>query len=317
MLLEAIAERLERRVGRTIPREQIQVQSGSTAGLSVVINSLLDVGDEVLLPSPYWPLIRGIIAGRGAKPVEVPTFHRVDDDGFDLEGALEAAVTSRTAAIYVNTPHNPTSRVLSEHQVDAVARIAKRHDLWVICDEAYEELWLGDAPLPPVWDREDLRERAVATHTLSKSYGLAGARIGFTHGPPNAMAAIRGAQTFMTYCAARPLQLGAARALRESDAWLDEARRLYREAGKKAAEVLGVAPPRGGTFLFFDASPYLQDGEDSALPFLERCLDAGVLMTPGQACGVDFERWVRLCFTTLPPAELDDALSRLGVVLGS
>jgi N-succinyldiaminopimelate aminotransferase len=315
-LLDAIAERLERRTGRSIVREQIQVQSGATAGLSVVVKTLLDPGDEVLLPSPYWPLIRGIIAGRGAKPVEVPTFHRVDDERFNLESALEAAVTDRTAAIYVNTPHNPTSRVLSDRHVDAVARVAKRHDLWVICDEAYEELWLEDAPFAPVWDREDLRDRAIATHTLSKGYGLAGARIGFTHGPANAMAAVRGAQTFMTYCAARPLQLGAARALREGDAWLDEARRLYGEAGRKAADVLGVAPPRGGTFLFFDASAYLRDGEDSALPFLERCLDAGVLMTPGQSCGAAFDRWVRLCFTTLPPAALDDALARLATVLG-
>jgi N-succinyldiaminopimelate aminotransferase len=317
VFLDAIVERLEKRVGRLVDRDRIQVQSGATAGLSVVIKSLIDVGEEVLLPSPYWPLIRGIIAGRGAVPVEIPTFHRVDDESFDLEQALESAVTDKTAAVYVNTPHNPTSRVFSEAQQAAIARVAKRHDLWVICDEAYEELWLGDAPFTPVWDREDLRDRAVATHTLSKGYGLAGARVGFTHGPADAMQAIRGAQTFMTYCAPRPMQFGAARALREGDAWLEEARRLYRKAGQRAAETLGVPAPKGGTFLFFDASPYLLEGEESALPFLDRCLDAGVLMTPGRACGVDFGRWVRMCFTSLPPAELDSALSRLSRILHS
>jgi N-succinyldiaminopimelate aminotransferase len=315
-LLDAIAMRLERRTGRTVERGCLQVQSGATAGLSVVIKALVDVGDEVLLPSPYWPLIRGIIAGRGATPVEVPVFHRIDDESFDLEAALEAAVTERTSAVYVNTPHNPTSRVLEERHQEAIARVAKRHDLWVICDEAYEELWLGDAPFAPVWDREDLRDRTVATHTLSKGYGLAGARIGFTHGPEAAMAAVRGAQTFMTYCASRPMQLGGARALREGDAWLENARGLYREAGLRASEALGVPPPRGGTFLFFDASAYLREGEESALDFLDRCLDAGVLMTPGRACGAAFDRWVRLCFTSVPPDELDDALGRLKAVLG-
>jgi len=317
LLLDAITTHLKKRIGREIPRDCLQVQSGATAGLSVVVKSLLDVGDEVLLPSPYWPLIRGIIASRGAKAVEVPIFHRVDDEAFDVEAALEAAVTERTAAVYVNTPHNPTSRALSSAHVDAIARVAKRHDLWVICDEAYEELWMQDGPFAPVWDREDLRERAVATHTLSKGFGLAGARVGFTHGPASAMSAVRGAQTFMTYCASRPMQLGAARALLEGGAWLERARGLYREAGHRAAEVLGVAPPRGGTFLFFDASPFMLAGEETAMHFLERCLDAGVLMTPGRACGADFDRWVRVCFTSIPPDELDDALARLSRVLGA
>ncbi len=313
--VDAIVERLEARVGRIIDRDRIQVQSGATAGLTVVVKSLVDAGEEVILPSPYWPLIRGIIAGRGAVPVEVPIFHRVHEEGFEIEEALERAVTDKTAAIYVNTPHNPTSHALSEAHQAAIARVAKRHDLWVICDEAYEELWLGDAPFAPVWDREDLRDRTVATHTLSKGYGLAGARVGFTHGPPEAMKPIRGAQTFTTYCASRPMQLGAARALREGGDWLDEARRLYQRAGQRAAETLGVDPPRGGTFLFFDASPYLNEGEETAMPFLERCLEGGVLMTPGRACGAAFDRWVRMCFTSLPPAELDGALSRLSTIL--
>jgi N-succinyldiaminopimelate aminotransferase len=111
------------------------------------------------------------------------------------------------------------------------------------------------------------------------------------------------------------MQLGAARALAEGDAWLAESRRLYAEAGRAAAAVLGVAPPRGGTFLFFDASPYLAPDDATALPFLERCLSAGVLLTPGSACGREYARWVRLCFTSVPLPELRAALALLAPLL--
>jgi N-succinyldiaminopimelate aminotransferase len=128
------------------------------------------------------------------------------------------------------------------------------------------------------------------------------------------MRAVRGCQTFLTYCAPRPLQLGAARALNEGDSWVETARDAYAAAGRSAAEALGLAPPGGGTFLFFDAAPHFRSGENVA-GFLTRCLDAGVLLTPGSASGKDYESWVRLCFTVVPPADLDQALVRLRSVL--
>jgi N-succinyldiaminopimelate aminotransferase len=309
-LLSAIGERLERRVGRRVEPECIQVMSGATSGLSVVSESILDPGDEVLIPAPFWPLIRGIVAARGARPVEVPFWDRLADPAFDVEAAFEACVTPRTAALYINTPSNPTGGCAPDAALTALANVAKRHHLWVVCDEAYEEIYFGEEQPRPVWDRADLAGRAIACHTLSKGYGLAGARVGFTHGPAEVMQAVRGVQTFQTYCAPRPMQLGAARALREGDAWLAESRALYREAGRRSAEALGIAPPEGGTFVFFDATRHLREGE-KLLGFLERCLDRGVLLTPGGACGRDYERWVRLCFTSVPPAELEEALERL------
>jgi N-succinyldiaminopimelate aminotransferase len=314
-LLEAIARRLAGRGGRTPSADCIQVMAGATAGISCVANVLLDRGDEVLLPSPYWPLVRGIFAGRGAVPIEIPLYHeRLDAES--VERALSDAITERTVAIYLNSPNNPSGRVLPPEVVDAIARLVKAHDLWVIADEAYEELWFTEVRPAPLWSHPELAPRTVATHTLSKSYGLAGARIGFTHGPSDVMRAVRAVQTFTTYCASRPMQLGAARALDEGDGWLAEARAEYRDAAHRAASVLGVDPPEGGTFLFFDASRYLREGED-LLGFLERCLDAGVLLTPGSASGRHFERWARLCFTSVAPSALDDALDRLVPVLRS
>jgi N-succinyldiaminopimelate aminotransferase len=313
-LIDAFIDYVEGRHGESLDRERIQVMCGATAGLSVVCQVLLAPGDEVLLPSPFWPLSRGIIATKGAVPVQVPFFTRLGQPGFDPEAALEGAVTDRTAALYINTPHNPTGRVLSTATIDAMLRVAKRHDLWVLCDEAYEEIYFDRDPPEAVWKRPDIRDRAIAFHTLSKTYGLAGARVGFTHGPASIMSAIMGMQTFHTYCAPRPMQIGAIEALRHGDPWIERSRIVYKDAGYQAADALGVARPEGGTFLFLDVSAYLEPGADGCSAFLERCADQGVLLTPGRSCGADYAKWVRLCFTAVPPAHLGEALARLAPV---
>jgi N-succinyldiaminopimelate aminotransferase len=265
--------------------------------------------------APYWPLIRGILASRGAVPVEVPFFDRLGRPGFDPEAAIARAVGPRTTGIYVNTPNNPTGRVLPADVVAAIARLARRHGLWVLSDDVYEDLCYVERH-PPIWAHPELRDRTVATHSFSKAYALAGARVGFTHGPSAVMKAVRGVQTFLTYCAARAFQHAAVRALREGDGWLAEARRTYADAGRRAAAALGVPPPQAGSFLFLDAAPFFRPGE--SLPgFLERCLDeAGVLVTPGTAAGAAYGTHVRLCYTAVPPAELDAALASLRGMLG-
>jgi N-succinyldiaminopimelate aminotransferase len=310
-LIDAFIDYVQRRHGETLDRELIQVMSGATAGLIVVCQVLLEPGDEVLLPSPFWPLSRGIIATKGAVPVQVPFYTRLEDPGFDAEAVLESAVTDRSVALYINTPNNPSGRVLSNAAIDAMMRVAKRHDLWVLCDEAYEEIYFDREPPDAAWKRADVRERAIAFHTLSKTYGLAGARVGFTHGPESIMTAVAGMQTFHTYCAPRPMQFGAIEALNHGGAWVEQSRALYRDAGYEAADALGVPRPEGGTFLFVDVSSHLVPSDADCVAFLERCADAGVLVTPGRSCGADYAKWVRLCFTSVPPAQLAAALRKL------
>ncbi|HSN14998.1 MAG TPA: pyridoxal phosphate-dependent aminotransferase [Anaeromyxobacteraceae bacterium] len=314
VLLDAIQARLRQRHGESLDRESIQVMVGATAGLAVVVNAVIDPGDEVLVLAPFWPLIRGIVAARGATPVQVPFFDRLGAPGFDPEAAVERALTPRTVAIYVNTPNNPTGRVLPADVVAALARIARRHDLWVLSDDVYEDLAYVD-PGPPVWTHPDLRDRTFSMHSFSKSHALAGARVGWAHGPAAAMRAVRGAQTFLTYSAPTPFQFAAARALAEGDEWLRETRALYAGAGRRAARALGLPDPEAGAFLFFDAAPFFRPGE-TLDGFLERCFDAGVLLTPGSSAGADYPTFVRLCFTAVPPDDLDEALARVRGVLG-
>jgi N-succinyldiaminopimelate aminotransferase len=313
-LLDAIITKVQRRSGVTLERECVQVMSGATAGIGVLCGALLDPGDEVLLPAPFWPLVRGAVKLRGATAVEVPFYTELDKPGFDPIAVLERATTDRTVALYINTPHNPTGAILSDAVVDAIADFAVRRDLWVLTDEVYEDLWYTSEPRS-VWMHPKLRDRVIATHSISKAYALAGARVGFCHSQSaEIMQVVRGVQTFYTYCAPRPMQLGAARALLDGDGWLADARAAYGQAARAAAGALRIPAPAGGTFLFFDLGPHLRGGE-TPMAFLERCLDAGVMLTPGTASGQHYERWARLCFTSVAPDDLAAALDCLQRVL--
>jgi DNA-binding transcriptional MocR family regulator len=102
-----------------------------------------------------------------------------------------------------------------------------------------------------------------------------------------------------------------------TETWLDEARRAYAHAARRFADVLGIAAPRAGTFLFFDTAPYLRANETTATPFLERCADRGLLLTPGGVSGTAFTRHARLCFTVVPENRLDEAADALRAVVES
>lgn len=313
-LLQAIIGKVQRRSGVTLDSENVQVMAGATGAMGVICNALFDAGDEVIIPAPFWPLIRGAVRARGGIAVEVPLFTRLTEPGFDPVATLESAITPRTCAIYLNAPHNPTGRVLSEQALAGIAQLADEHNLWIISDEVYEDVWFGDTPPMSTFARPDMAARTIATHSVSKAYGLAGARVGYTHGPREVMQVIRGVQTFYSYCAPRPMQFGAAQALAKGDAWLATMRETYGRAARAAAHALEIPEPEGGTFLFFDMKPFMR-GADTLTDVLERCLDAGVMLTPGTACGTDFGSWARLCFTSVTEPELHDALERLRSVL--
>lgn len=307
-LLHAIVEHLKRLADIDVAETCIQVTSGGTSGLSVVCSTLLAQGDEVILPAPFWPLIRGIVASRGATAVEVPFFSELERSDVDPVASIERAITEKSVALYLNSPNNPTGRVVPPYVVDGLLALAVKHNLWVITDEAYEELWYDDEKPSPIWARPEVRDRVIAAHTLSKGFAMAGARVGFVHGPAEFMAQLRGVQTFNVYSAARPMQLAAANALTRGREWAEHVRLLYRDAAHKAADALNLPRPSGGTFLFFDAAPHMPEGATSSMPFLLRCLEEGVLLTPGSASGRAYERYARLCYTCVAPAELDDAL---------
>ncbi|MEC9391087.1 MAG: pyridoxal phosphate-dependent aminotransferase [Myxococcota bacterium] len=303
-LIEAISAR------HGVDADRIIVTAGATGGLGALACGQVDPGEEVLILSPFWPLIRGIVQLHHGVPVEVPILGYTGAE--DVVAALEAAVSERAVAVYINTPNNPTGRMFSEDVLQAVAAFARRHDLWLWSDEVYNGI-VFEAPVPPV--AAFAPERTMSVYSMSKTYGMAGNRVGYAVGPTSAaMASLRKATVHHFYSATTAAQLAAARVLHAGDAWLERAVAAYRTAGYAAADRLGVERPQGGTFLFVDASASLD--ERGLQGFLEDCIDRGLILAPGTSCGAAFPGHVRVCFTSAPPDVVRRGVDVLASLLG-
>jgi N-succinyldiaminopimelate aminotransferase len=309
-LVDAIVEKVRTRNRIACERDQVLVTGGATAGLANVVGSIAAPHDEVLILAPFWPLIRGIVQSVGATPVEVPFFDRIDSIEAALE-AIEAKRSERSVALYMSTPSNPTGRVLPGAWLAAFAEWGRRHDLWLLADEVYEDIryhgkHVSLARFAP--------ERTITSFSFSKSYGMAGYRVGYVVGPRELIGCAHKLHAHSTYCAAAPAQLAALGALCDGDAWLAETREHYRRAGADAAHVLDLPAPEGSTFLFLDVRHRI--GERGMLGFLEDVFEDGVVLSPGASSGRDYEGFVRLCYTAVPPAEVATAVRLLAKRLG-
>jgi aspartate/methionine/tyrosine aminotransferase len=319
-LLAALAKKLRQANALDWTTEQhLQVTVGATAALAAAARAVIDPGDEVICPTPHWPLIRGIVTNAGGVVVEAPLSQRLyADAGADPAALLEPYITPRTTALYVTTPNNPDGKQLSRAQLESLAELARRHDLWVLADEVYEDLaWT--APHVSIASLPGMAERTLTVFSLSKTYAIAGHRLGYVVGAAAPMHALRKIANHTVYNVPSILQRAALALVTEasSRAWLDEARATYAAARDEAIR-LCPAPcfvPDGATYLFVDLSRWATAGD--LWPLVERTLDAGVSIAPGEQFGGDFSRHARLCFTAVPVERLRVGLARFAAVLSA
>lgn len=309
-LVAAIAERVTARSGEPTTGDEVLLTTGATGGLGAVLGALVAPGDEVLLLAPYWPLIAGIVRSFHAEAVDVPWFGGVAsvDDGL---ATLERHAGERTVALYLNTPNNPSGRVMPPEQVAAVVGWAAERGLWVISDEVYEDYVYDGVH---AYARPHAPESTFAAHSFSKAYGMAGNRVGYVVGPAAAMQQVRKVSTHTFYSAPTASQLAALGCLGPAgDRWIAEARESYRRTGTAAAERLGVAPPEGSTFLFLDVAEQLD--ERGLGGFLEDCVDRGLFLAPGPSFG-PYPTHARLCFTAVEPERVGRGVEVLAGLMG-
>jgi len=309
-LIERVCEKLQNRNGLSHSPEEILITAGATGGLAALAGAVLSPGDEILILAPFWPLIRGIAQSFRATPVEVPFYDRVDHID-DAIRAVESRITSRSRVLYISTPSNPTGRVIPGEWLEAMAALARRYDLWIFSDEVYEEyVYMGEhvsmARFAP--------ERTVSVYSFSKSYAMAGQRVGYLAGPERIVSEARKIGTHIYYHAPIVGQRTAIAALEGGETWLAAARSEYRKTGARAADLLGLPAPDGGMFLFLHVADQL-DGR-GLHGLLEDCFEQGVLVAPGESCGQAYADWIRLSYTAVPSDAVLEAVRRLAVVLG-
>jgi len=317
-LVEALVDKVLRKNGIPLEPGGLQVTAGATHALACAVGALLDPGDEIILLTPHWPMIRGIAKSRSVVSIEVPFSQMLlTDPGLDPYALIAPAVSARTRAIYLCSPNNPDGLVLDRATLTAIGRVAERAGLWILSDEAYEEYafereHLSIASLP------GLAERTITVFSFSKSYGQAGLRVGYAVGPRVVMEAVRKMANHSVYNVPRAMQQAALAALRGGDGFLAEARGRYRQARDRAVArlELPVRVPDGSTYLFLDLAGHGTGGADGCLPVLERFAAAGVLLAPGAPFGLAYADWARLCFTSVPEERMLEAIDRINRVLG-
>ena len=177
-LLELLAEKLRNQNGIPIGSpDEIMVTTGGIHGLFILCQALLEPGDEVIVPDPEWPPAAGNIRLAHGVPVPCP-LHESLGWRWDLD-ELASKITPKTRAIYVNSPGNPTGGVLTREDIQAIAALAEKHDIWIISDEAYEDVVYDGAEHVSAASLPGMYDRTISFYTFSKTYAMTGLRLGY------------------------------------------------------------------------------------------------------------------------------------------
>ena len=312
-LRQAIAGHQQRFYGLGFdPDTEVLVTTGATEAIAAALLALVEPGDEVIAFEPYYDSYAACIALAGG--VRVPVTLRPPDFRPDLE-VLRAAVTPRTRAILLNSPHNPTGSVFTRDELTAIAELACERDLLVICDEVYEHMVYTGEHIP-VGSLPGMRERTVSISSAGKTFSFTGWKVGWVTATPELVAAVRAVKQFLTFVSSGPFQYAVAEALRMPDAYfagISEGLRVKRDllcAGLADVGFL-VYPPEGTYFVTTDIR------ELGDMDGVEFCRDlprqAGVVAIPNSVFYDDAEAGrtqVRFAFCKRPEV-LQDALTRI------
>ncbi len=308
--LIAIAKHLSTRSGFLVTPELVLYTAGTQNGLCTALLTLVQVGDEVLVPDPYYATYEGLVAASGATFVPVET---LPEDNFHVTAqAIENAITLRTKVLLLNTPSNPTGAVLSMSEIDAIGEVCKRHDLWIICDEVYAEMTY-DAPFCSPFDRPHLRDRTLAVSSISKSHALPGFRAGWVACHQDVIPRLTLVAEAMLFGSQPFIEDALAVALNEKHPEVGRLRLAFRERAetliKSFAESKAISArmPEGGMFIMLDVRKTKLSGEEFAWQLLNQ---HNVSVMPGESFGNGGAGHIRIALT-VESEILKDACDRI------
>jgi N-succinyldiaminopimelate aminotransferase len=313
-LRHAIAAHQRRFYGLEVdPDSEVAVTTGATEAIASALLGLVDPGDEVIVLEPYYDSYVAVIQMAGA--VRRPVTLRAPDFRLPVD-EMRAAVSPRTTAILLNSPHNPTGTVLRREELDAIAEVAIEHDLVVISDEVYEHLTFDGLSHLPITTLPGMAERTLTISSGGKSFSFTGWKVGWASGPAALVQAMIGAKQFLTYTSGSPLQPAIAHALGADDTYFERFRAQLQSQRDLLCDGLAeigfeVFVPEGTYFATTDIRPLgFDDGIEFCRILPER---VGVVAIPHQvfyddvAAGRPLVRWA-FC---KQPEVLAEALDRL------
>jgi len=284
-LREAIARKMDRFYGLCVhPLSEVTITVGVTEGMVAALLALVNPGERVILmepaPESYWPSV--VLAG--AEPLWVPL--EPPDFRFDPD-VLAAAFDLGPRAIIINTPHNPTGRVFTYHELSLIAELCQRHDVIAISDEAFEHIVYDGRVHVPLATLPGMAERTVTVSGLGKSYHVTGWRVGWVVAPPPLTEAIRKVHDLLVVSAPTPLEEAAVVALELPDGYYADLLGVYARKRARAMEMLAeagfvAAPPEGTWYVLADFTPLNFPGDDYAFAHY-LATEIGVAVVPGSS----------------------------------
>lgn len=312
-LRQAIADKMKRLYDVAIESNQVLVSDGATGAFYTACMALLNPLDEVILFEPYYGYHRSTLLSIGA----VPTYVRLEAPQWNLDiTALEAAVTSKTRAIVICNPANPSGKVFTREELERIGTFAESHDLIVFADEMYEHFLYDGAVHVTALSVPSLRDRCVVLSGFSKVFSITGWRLGYAIAPIHVIEAMAQLNDLIYVCAPAPLQIGAAEGLEKlGDGYYAELSRIHQHKRDIFCDALcdaGLNPsvPNGAYYVMTDVSNVSgNDDFEKAMEILER---TGIASVPGRAFYHDDagRNMVRFCYSK-PFDVLEEAAERI------
>ena len=311
-LREALAQKVLERNGFAVTPDQVIVTQGATQGIFGALAALACAGDEVLLPDPAWPNYVMMTRMLGLTDVAYPL---TAETGFlpDVD-VLASLITPRTKVLVVNSPSNPIGTVADRRRIEQLAEFARRHDLWLISDECYDEIVFDAECVSPALFAP---ERTVAVYSFSKTYAMTGWRIGYVAVPESVAVAMAKCQETIVACVNAPTQHAAHAALTGPQDCVVEMRESYRARRDVVTQLaksarIDMPTPIGAFYGWLDINDHRPG---AAREFALRLLaERQVAVAPGTAFGPAGEGYVRISMAAAE-ADLAEGVRRLADLL--
>ncbi len=309
-LRQAIRDFYREEYGDQVEDQEVFVTASGVVGMYLAMQVLLDPGDEVIIPDPYFTCYADQVQAAGGVPVFLPT---QEEEGFaiDLE-RLESLVTPRTKAVLINTPNNPTGACLSRKQLEQLAEFCMGHDLYVVADDIYTNFTYGE-PFFPIRALPGMGERTITVNSFSKNFIMTGFRVGNIIAPAEVVRALKQMNEYVVYSAPALSQRGALWALRErarlEPPILQQFRERMEYAAKRINQVgwMTVPVPQGSIYLF----PSIRRTGMTSAQVTRRILEeAHVLVLPGDTFGACGEGYLRIA-CTVENSVMGEAMDRI------